>query len=93
MNLPKTTAVVRLAMTVSEQSVGEMSAEGGRITLAPDDVLAKAVDITRIQVLLCVPKRQSILAKISKTPVFPIRGGKTGAYKVIQAFCCAEDWP
>ena len=57
MSLPKTTAIAKLAIVVSEQYVGETSAEGGRITLASDDVLTKTVDITRLQVLLCALKK------------------------------------
>ena len=89
LHLPETSAVAKLAKAVFEQSVGEWSTKGGRITLASDDVLTKAVDITRLQVPPRAPKRQlqgclffcqSILAKTDKTPVFPIRNGKTGIF-------------
>ena len=88
-SLLKTSAVASLAIAVSEQYVGETSAEGGGITLTPDDVLTEAVDITRLQVPPRAPKRQSkgclffcqyILAKTDKTPVFPINNGKTGIF-------------
>ena len=47
----------RLAKTVFGDRVGEMSAERGRITLAPDDVLTKVVDIIRLQVPPRAPYR------------------------------------
>ena len=59
MSLPKTAEIAILATTGSVLHVGKTSAERGRITLAPDDVLTKAVDITRLQVPPRAPKRQS----------------------------------
>ena len=59
MSLPKTAEIAILATTGSVLYVGKTSAERGRITLAPDDVLTKAVDITRLQVPPRAPKRQS----------------------------------
>ena len=60
--------MVRLAKSVLGDHVGEWSTEGGRITLDNDDVLTKAVDITRIQVPPRAPKEIQVF--ISNTWIF-----------------------
>ena len=93
MRLPETSAVAKLAKAVSEQFVGEMSAEGGRITVTSKEGLTKAVDITRLQVPPRAPKRQlkgclffcqSMVAKTAKTPGFPTRMGNQGIFCFFQ---------
>ena len=46
-----------LAKPVLGDHVGEWSTKGGRETLATDDVLAKTIDITRLQVPPRAPKK------------------------------------
>ena len=81
-----------VAKPVFVSYVGKSSAEGGRGTVASDDVLTKLVYITRLQVPPRAPKRQSkgclffcqyILAKTDKTPVFLISNRKTGIFYLV----------
>ena len=94
LRLPKPVEVAKLAKWFFGSHVGERSTKGGLNTRNSKEVLDKAVDITRLQVPPRAPERQSkgclffcqsILAKISKTPVFPISNGKTGIFYTLLA--------
>ena len=67
-HLPEAFEVVRLAKSVLGDHVGEWSTKGGRIALATDDVLTKAVDITRLQVPPRAPKEIQVF--VSNTWIF-----------------------
>ena len=56
-----------LAKPVLGDHVGEWSTKGGRATLATDDVLNKAVDITRLQVPPRAPKKEEDIYKMSSS--------------------------
>ena len=86
---PNPVEVAKLAKWVFGSHVGERSTKGGRITLASDDVLTKAVDITRLQIPPRAPKRQSkdclffcqpSLAKTVKTPGIPMKREPQGLF-------------
>ena len=68
LHLPNPVEVAKLAKWVFGSHVGEWSTKGGRITLASDDVLTKAVDITRVQVPPRAPKEIQVF--ISNTWIF-----------------------
>ena len=58
--LPKTAELVRLAKPVLSIYVDKLSVERGRITLLPQTVLTKVVDITQLRVPPHAPKEKTL---------------------------------
>ena len=93
--------VARLATTAFGDQVGERSALGRLKTRLSIDVLARSVDITRLQVPPRPPKRQSkdclffcqsMVVKTVKTPDFLRKNRKTGFFMSLESFSSVRNY-